>query len=528
LNRLSKYLPPVSASLVFLIVMAVIWPYYRFYVDTDATAYLAIAERYANGDYLSAINGYWSPWSCWLTAWLIKCGNLPMPAAVLANTIGAICFLFVAHSFFLFFNISNKLKWLQNFTLAFFLCFAIFWQLFDDIWECFFLLLVLRIMVRPDFRDRKDLWIWAGITGGFAYYAKAYAFPFFILNMLCCGFYITQAWKKENRIQWVKLCAVSILAMLVIAFPWIWLLHEKYGIWTTSTAGTLNLSWYTVGHPFWKEGIQYIIPPPYPDSPSYWEDPWIANGATPHFWDSPKMLLRQIARIAYNVLLFVKSLNELSPFMLPITGTALVIVFSKHVRQVLGERTFIIALSFLIFPLGFFLINFESRYLWYMLVPGMIMVALAVQILFARINDGKYLKTILPLLFMFSFLAWPMLQMKKMYKDGERGYKISQDFKKIGIKGSFTANVVFGDGNAVEEVSRYAYFSGNAYYNMPYLNIPYDSLLHEMRRYKVKYYLYYSRLAPGIDTFVLRDEQGNPFREVTQEKGVLKIFEINP
>jgi hypothetical protein len=60
------------------------------------------------------------------------------------------------------------------------------------------------------------------------------------------------------------------------------------------------MSWYLAGHPYWKEGISHLLPPPYQDAVYYWEDPWSVNGATPQFWSSFKMFLLQIAKAGYN------------------------------------------------------------------------------------------------------------------------------------------------------------------------------------------------------------------------------------
>jgi len=105
-------------------VLCFIYPHYQYYIDPDGTAYLTISQRYANGDYLKAINGYWSPWSCWLTAGVIKLGLHAIPASVTVNSIGAAGFLFISQSFFLRFGMTRKLQWLLCITLALFLCFS--------------------------------------------------------------------------------------------------------------------------------------------------------------------------------------------------------------------------------------------------------------------------------------------------------------------------------------------------------------------------------------------------------------------
>ena len=91
-------------------VLYIIYPNYQYYIDPDGTAYLTISRRYAEGHYVQAINGYWSPWSCWLTALLMKAGIAAIPASVIINTAGATGFLFITQSLFRRFDMIKKLQ----------------------------------------------------------------------------------------------------------------------------------------------------------------------------------------------------------------------------------------------------------------------------------------------------------------------------------------------------------------------------------------------------------------------------------
>lgn len=513
------------AAIVFCVVVWAVYPYYQYYVDTDATAYLTISQRYADGEFFKAINGYWSPWACWLTAIGIKWGIKPFLSALVVNGMASIFFLLVAQSFFVLLGLLRRWQFVLMSTIALFLSYAVFKQSFDDIWECFFLLAGLRLLLVPDFKHRPDLWIWLGISGGFAYYAKAYAFPFFILNTLCCTFYITNAREKENRKRWLLISASAIVTLIIVALPWMIALHHKYGVWMTSTAGSLNLSWYPVGHPFYKEGITYLLPPVYGDSPSYWEDPWMVNGHRPYFWHSGALFARQMAKVVYNMTLFVKCLNEMSPFLFPTMGLALVTLLSQRVRNFFGSNYAVVALSFLLFPLGFVLINFESRYIWYMFFPGLLLGAMALQKVLPFLGNRVYV--LVMVVFAVALLVWPVWDMKQLYRAGQKEYKLAQQLQAAGVKGSFTANVIFGEGDDLEEVSRLAYFSGNPYYNMPVANIPYSELLADVRRYGVNYYFYYHKYNISKDPPVLRDERGAPFPVVLSDADAgLTVFKL--
>jgi hypothetical protein len=510
------------SGLLLCIGLVVIYPYYQYFIDPDATAYLTISKRYAAGEYARAVNGYWSPWSCWLTALGIRMGLDAFASAIVTNTVGALGFLFISQSFFILFSIERRLQWLLNVALAGFLAYAVFKQTFDDLWECFFLLASLRVILSQGYLNQPRLWIINGVIGALAYFAKAYAFPFFILNTVCCCFAISRL-SGENDNRWLRSALLSVVVMVVCSSWWIYALYDKYGILTTSTAGTLNASWYLVGHPLWADGIKTLVPPIYGNSPYYWEDPYLVNGDTPHFWDGPKLFLMQIVKAGFNVLKMVRSMSEISAFMFAVWLLGWGVLLSSQLRMLFDKKVRVLALSFLLFPVGFVLINFEARYIWYMLPLSMVLGALCMQ----RFRDtmGRFVK-IAAVVFAASYLVWPLWNMKSMFKEGREEFHAAEQLNSLGIKGSFTANVVYGP--QMPGVARLAYLSGNRYYNMPYADVSKQQLLQDMRRYSVKYYFHYQ---PHIDSsdFQFTDETGVPFPEVSQgQLRRLKVFLVNP
>jgi hypothetical protein len=515
-NSVKKYFPFFVSALLMCIVLAVIYPHYQYYIDPDGTAYLTISKRYAAGDFAKAINGYWSPWSCWLTAALIKTGLTAIPASVIINAAGAIGFLLVAQSFFLKFEVIGQIQWMLNITLAFFLCYAIFWQSFDDLWECFFLLAALRLMLMEKFADTPMLWAIYGITGALAYFAKAYSFPFLIVNTLLSGWFVI-----PDRKKMIWMYALSIGVFLSVAAPWIIALHSKYGIWTTSTAGSLNTSWYLVGHPYWKEGIDLLIPPAYKDSPYYWEDPYLANGITPHFWSSWHLFGRQFLVIGHNAWKYIVSMMLIT-FCSPVI---MYIYLKKTTRHLLSKSTepiehihygyIILCISLLLFPLGYLPINFEPRYLWYV-IP--ILMTLGVV-------SNQYIKKpltrfIVFVLFPISFLIYPIRCMSKMYDAGKDDYKIAMQLQQLNIRGSFASTAK--PGIEAQAAERIAYFSGTQFYSLSRQSFTQKEMLKEIRRYRINYFLVF-------DKSVLTDEYGKPFPELAVH-GIegLRAYLVNP
>ncbi len=522
LSDTRTYTPWLLSACLLIAGAVLLYPSCQYYIDPDGTAYLTIAQRYAAGDYMKAVNGYWSPWACWLTALGIKSGLAAIPASIVVNTTGGLGLLWISQSLFRLFGMKQGLRTIMGTTLALFLCYAVYKQSFGDLWECFFLLVSLRIMLYDDYIARPGLWVLNGVAGALAYFSKAYAFPFFILNTLCCGFYITSAWERHGRILWLRLSITSVVVMLVCSSPWLYLLHEKYGIWITSTAGRLNTSWYLVGHPCWKDTVHALLPPVYSNSPYYWEDPYMVNGITPHFWNNPKLFALQIARAGLNLLKLVQAMNEISAFFLLVWLIALGILVSERVRYVLGRKTLVPALSFLLFPLGFLIINYEARYLWYMLPLSMLIGGLALQRVVARAAGNRILLFIIPLVFAGSYLVWPLYDLKNIAGQGRAEYETAAKMKEMGIQGSFTTALPHGP--YTQKLARLAYFSGNAYYMMPGATTTKAELLKDMRKYHVKYYLQYET---GMDKAPFADENGKPFPEVTGGRLLnIKLYDI--
>ena len=509
MRLIRTYIPAISIALFMCFILYAIYPHYQYYVDPDGTAYLTISQRYANADYLNAINGYWSPWACWLTAVVIKMGIAAIPASIFINTLGAICFVIISQSFFLKFNVTAKLQWLLCGTLCLFLCYAVFWQSFDDLWESFFLLSTLRIILADNFTGRPALWVSCGLVGTLAYFAKAYAIPFYILNTTVCTYLIC----RHNKIQWLKISTISISILILCSMPWIILLHNKYGIWTTSTAGPLNMSWYLVGHPYWRAGINLLIPPPYNQSIYYWEDPYVANGITPHFWDSWHLFGLQLLRAGYNLFKLLRSIVQLSILFPAIAFIALLSLRSKLCP--LNQKVLIT--SCLLFPLGYVLINFESRYLWYIVPPAMVVAGIFLE----NLKPARW-RVALYILFSLTFLFYPAYCMIEMYDEGLREYKIAAQLYKENIRGSFTA--IASTGIEAQRMARLAYFSGNPLYNIPSQNIISERLVQDMKRCHVHYF-YSFRLADKDNNAALQEN----FIEVAKGRITgIRIFIVKP
>lgn len=461
-----------------MVAVVVLYPHFRDAVDPDGTSYLWLARRWVAGDWSRAANGYWSPWSIWLTAAGMRLGLPEIPAAGVQSTVGALLFLWA--SLRLFGRLALPLRQQAWFTagLAGFLLYALFVQWFNDLWTSAFLLLSLEMLLDPAFGRSKRAWVLHGVFGALAYFAKAYSLPFFALSTMICGWWITGG---DVR-RWVALIAVSGGVAAMVCLPWWMALHARYGFWTLGTAGALNLSWGLLGHPIFVDGPQSLLPPPYPDSIVFWEDPATVNVRMVHFWDSPRMALEQVLRLfpmgqrlGHNA--FVLSLA------LPVAAWHSARVLFRKAGGAQRPQLRILALQILLFPAGFILVHSESRYFWY-LVP---VVAAFAGLWMPR---RTRLQAILIPAVALSFWVDPLLSVSQLWEDGRADKAAAARLVAAGLRGGFATS-----GPALPPYAaccRIAYFSGVPYWAGAGDCRSPEIVAREMRRHDVRFRLTHS------------------------------------
>jgi hypothetical protein len=506
----------LSSIIIFICFFIITLPFYCNYIDPDAVAYITIAKRYAAGDFSRAVNGLWSPFSCWLVALFSKIFDDAIFFSFFVNALACICILVAAGFLFKRFKIDQKLfKWLML-ILPVFLIFCNYYQTFDDLWQVFFLLCYLLIVTSANFIKSTGKWILCGIIGSLAYFAKAYSFYFILVHLLVTLFILAKQ-NNFSRKAIIKPFVTVVLVMLLIMSPWIYALHQKYGVWTLSTASSLNESWFLTGHKTYKAGITYLIPPPYNNSPCNWEDPYLNEGHLYKPWENPKFILIQAARSAIAILQTILGLLQLSVFLLPVfILTARNIFYKKNATLFYTNHRILIWAS-LILPLGYMLIHMEARYIWLLVFTGLIFGCIWLNKFKEQITSFQYKSLVT--LFMLSFLVYPSYKMKDIYFKARHLNEIN--FTRCNLQGSsFTSN---GNPNQMAVIA--------LWHNMQYytLDVPisHKDLLSEMRRYHINYYILYFDKNLRNNSMQFYDENNNPFQIVCSIPG-MNIYGIYP
>lgn len=501
-----------------------LWPYYRFYIDPDAISYLTLVDSYLAGDYQHAVNAFWSPMGCWATVLVVKLTGLPLfAAAITANTLPAAGMVILGQALFHRFRYNAWERLCFGIMSALFWTYTVYFQSFTDIWQFFFLTLGLLILLQPSFTRRPLLWVLLGLVAALSYFSKAYSFYFFPLMILVVS---GMQLRGAGVFSWgllFRICLVSVGVMMLAAAPWLWLIHEKYRIWTSSTAGKLNFSWWLAGTQELRPDISVLVPPPpYYNSIFYFEDPYLVQGRFVHFYDSLRLFIKQLGRVGFNAIGWVESANRISPFYFVTWLVSIVFLFSKGLSFFNTTEKKILLVVFLIFPLPYWTVTFDGgRYLWFTIPLSAILGLWYAQLIFPLMSER--MKRLFVFVFCCTYLVAPVADMKEMFGTGREEYRMSEAMKSMGIQGSFVSNLSYASGKG--RLHRIAWFTGSPWYCHTLDRYSNEEILKDARRYHVQYYYYFYE-GTGAD-YVLKDGQGNPYPEVTGARiNGLRVFRL--
>lgn len=490
-------LPPLVATLLFVLALLLTFPYYKYYIDPDAVAYLSIIQRYAAGQWQLAVNGLWSPLHPFLAGLLVRMGTSPLLAAHLTNALAGIGVLYAACALFRRFRLSGFQIWLLMACLPFTLVYFHYIQLFADLWMLFFILLYLLFTTRADFAFRKRNWIAAALFAACAFYAKAYAFYFVLLHVTIV-ILILYYQKLVSKHQAFKAWLVTIFLLVALVAPWSFLMHAKYQRWTLSNAGALNTTWFLTGQKQFRQDIKVLVPPPYKGSLTDWEDPWESRGPLHRPFESTAMLKRQMLLSGRAVLQLVAACNEISPLLIAALLMTLFAACSRQDTFRLDYQETVLLWTAFLFPLGYLTLFVETRYVWLLSYIAIIFGMKWLD------HAGKYLSLALSrlsmVLFVFSFLAGPAYGMSELLFRQRDAWIDAAALKQKGIKGSFVSNYP-----KLEREWVLAWLTGNPNYTL--LPFPYTSneLVAAMQRCRVRYFFDYGKQSCALPGFRLVD-----------------------
>ena len=241
-------------------------------LNTDAIAYLRIADYYAHGPTHLMVSGYWGPLLSWLMAPWLLVGMPSLAAARIVMGLSAVVFWYGCVALFRAFRLPTWHQvigaWLVGLA-------TVFWSveyISPDLLVAGLMALALAPMLAPGWVERRPCALGTGAIWGLAYLAKAVALP---LGLVVTGT-MALVWWVSHRVKpsmVVRQTLLTWLACLAVASPWITILSLKYHTLTIST--TARIAHAIVGpsdvprhHPLGR-----MFHPPEPGRITSWEDP---------------------------------------------------------------------------------------------------------------------------------------------------------------------------------------------------------------------------------------------------------------
>jgi hypothetical protein len=208
-------------------------------INPDGVAYLRIAGYYLSGDVGKAVSGYWSPLYSWLLMPWLALGVSGLLGTKLLAVLLALFWVVGVACLGRRYLESSITRRLLVVTAA---VSVLTWSMeviSPDLLLAVLLTYYFYLVLDPATIVRPSRAFACGVLGGFAYLAKAYAFPFFVAHfLLTIALYACARFEPRLLKRYVSVTLAGIFGFLLVAAPWVGVLSMKYGRPTITTAAS--------------------------------------------------------------------------------------------------------------------------------------------------------------------------------------------------------------------------------------------------------------------------------------------------
>lgn len=496
------------ASVAILIIVLIIYSLLSVFthqytrLTADSMLYFSIAEKYLNGDYGNAINGYWGPLLSWLLTPFLYFGFSNVFAINALNLLLGIFTIIGTWILSYRFEISEKIRSIILIALCPIILRISVVQPMDFLLLCI-LVYYLCILFKSDYSNKMLHGLLCGLLGALAYLTKAYAFPFFITHFLIMN--ILHYFRNSSnavRKNILKNALAGFILFFLVSGIWIMTISNKYGYYTFSTMRKANFNapgpeamggGLEFGLPIFKEGF---FEPPNETAFVVWEDPSYIEGKKWSPWESWSYFKHFIRLCLKNIaegLLIFESFSTLSIAII----IAYILSFCAQPRDKLLSRGDLLypLVTIALFTGGYILFHFEQRYLW---LSNILLLLMGGHILYELLQKdffkNNFRQSILTIFFIVSFIFTPsrhVLQASKGNMDQDM-YYMSTDLKQYNIKGNIASNREYVPvHDAWHKTFRLAYWLNSRYYGQAKANISDEEIGNELKKYGINYYFFW-------------------------------------
>jgi len=388
--------------------------FFQYNVGGDGTSYISIAQHYATGNWQDAVNGYWSPLYSWLIAPFLTYGFDPFQAVLIAKILSLII------GFFTIIGVSRLTSTFQLdgqvkkailvSTIPMILLFAIRYCTPDLLVTCM-LVYYFSIIFDPKYPEKLSKGVSCGFIGAFAYFAKSFVYPFFVIHFILFNliFYFKRFKSKERRYI-LKNLLLGLAVFFVISGLWVGTISQKYDKLTIGTAKDYNseiVGPQNQAHPIYVLGL---LKPPNNNAISIWEDPSTIELEDWSALESWQNLEFQFKLVWKNILRTFAFFEKFSLFSVIILVMSLFFIFKVESEKTRDNLIYLLT-TILIYSGGYCLIFVEPRYLWPVSILLLITGFYLIENMYKSQIFNSKLKNILLILLMVSFMLTPTYEL---------------------------------------------------------------------------------------------------------------------
>jgi hypothetical protein len=462
---------------VYGVCCTLLYPFYRHVFDFDGVGYFAVTKQLAAGNWYNAINGYWSPLHSWLALPLYKAGMNEFDA------FRVVCILAGGGILLVTYRLLNKAAPDARIRLTVLLtaipivlCYVFCYQA-ADILCCLLLLVYIDVITAHDLFENRYRNSIAGVVACLTYFAKAYAFPFFLVHFTVLQWLLYRQSAAEQRRRWLwRNLRWGIGIFLLMALPWLAALFYKYRMVTFGYSGKLNLQWVLQGFGLETRTLYALNPFP---MDMHWKDPWSYpwnfNSPSSFDWQKPVEVFFKNLRQFFTLLPFFTFLGAA---IIPIMG-----VYAYKKKNVMILKLFLVAA---IFPAGYLLVALEIRYLF---VLSFVLLTAGTMLM------PKKIPVLAWVLFFGSFLLFPIHSLIASVNKGRSYFTIARQLQHA--KGKWITD----NFQAYTELTRVAYLTGATLYQFPRAPRHDAEITTACRQAGINYYFHYCQSALEAASF---------------------------
>lgn len=237
----ARFIDNPKAKLLFLLgfyafILVFLQVFMGWYQNfSDATHYLWLADKYAEGDFKNAINTYWGPMISWLLVILKPIIEEPFVRfRILQIILGALTIILVN-------KILNKKLGVGGKHYLYIMAFVpaiasyVWFYLTPDLLLLCGVLLFILTLINYD-ANSKFGFVKLALMGAVLFFIKSMGLYLFILTIAGKFVFERNQWNLKSLFANIK---IGLLALVFVA-PWIYLISQKHGSFTLGTGAEHN------------------------------------------------------------------------------------------------------------------------------------------------------------------------------------------------------------------------------------------------------------------------------------------------